>query len=64
LKRNGKVGFFIWNGLYPVIQPIFDEYVKKYEIPVNYQWNFILFGVIKQGKRGFVGENGISYFKD
>jgi len=64
LKRNGKAGFFIWNGLYPVIQPVFDEYVRKYEIPVNYQWNFILFGVIKQGKPGFVGENGISYFKD
>ena len=64
LKRNGKVGFFIWNGLYPVIQPLFDEYVRKYDIPVNYQWNFILFGVIKQGKPGFVGENGISYFKE
>ena len=64
LKRNGKVGFFIWNGLYPVIQPIFDEYVRKYEIPVNYQWNFILFEIIKEGKPGFVGENGISYFKD
>ena len=64
LKRNRKVGFFIWNGLYPVIQPIFDDYVRKYEIPVNYNWNFILFEIIEQGKRGFVGENGISYFKD
>ena len=64
LKRNGKVGFFIWNGLYPDIQPIFDEYVRKYEIPVNYNWNFILFEIVKQGKPGFVGENGISYFKD
>jgi hypothetical protein len=64
LKLNGKVGFFIWNGLYPVIQPIFDEYVRKYEIRVNYNWNFILFEIIKQGKPGFVGENGISYFKD
>ena len=64
LIRNGKAGFFIWNGLYPVIQPLFDEYVRKYDIPVNYQWNFILFGIIKQGKPGFVGENGISYFKE
>jgi len=64
LKRNGKAGFFIWNGLYPVIQPIFDEYLRKYEIPANYQWNFILFEIIKQGKPGFVGENGISYFKE
>jgi hypothetical protein len=64
LKRKGKVGFFIWNSLYPEIQPIFDEYVQKYEIPANYKWNFILFKIIKQGKPGFVGENGTSYFKD
>ena len=63
LKQNGKFGFFIWNGLYPVIQPMFDEYVRKYEVPVNYNWNFILFEIIEQGKPAFVGENGISYFK-
>jgi len=64
LKRNGKVGFFIWNTHYPVIQPIFDEYVRKYDIPVNDKWSFILFKIFKNGKPGFVGENGIRYFKD
>jgi hypothetical protein len=64
LERNGKISFFIWNSLYPHIQPIFDEYVRKYEIPVNHNWNFILFEIIKKGKPGFVGENGVSYFKD
>ena len=64
LKRNGKVGFFIWNTHYPLIQPIFDEYVWKYDIPVNDKWSFILFKISKNGKPGFVGENGIRYFKD
>ena len=64
LKRNGKVGFFIWNTHYLLIQPMFDEYVGKYNIPVNDKWNFILFKIYNQGKPGFVGENGIRYFKN
>jgi hypothetical protein len=64
LKRNGKVGFFIWNTVHPVIQPAYDKYVWKVYIPVNSQWNFTLFGVEKKGKQGFVGENGVAYFRD
>jgi WG containing repeat len=64
LKRNGKVGFFIWNTVHPVIQPAWDGYIWKVYIPVNSQWNFTLFRVEKNGKQGFVGENGIAYFKD
>lgn len=64
LKRNGKVGFFIWNTFYPVIQPAYDEYVWKEYIPVSNEWNFTLFKVVKKGKSGFVGENGIAFFKD
>ena len=64
LKRNGKTGFFTWNSFYPVIQPVYDEYVGKEYIPVNNEWNFTLFKVMKNGKSGFVGENGIAFFKD
>ena len=64
LKRKGKVGFFIWNTPYPVIQPVYDEYVRKESIPVNNEWNFTLFRVMKNGKPGFIGENGIVFFKD
>lgn len=64
LKRNGKVGFFMPYTSYPLIQPKYDEYVRKYSIPVNGDWNFVLFSIKKNGKPGFVGENGIVYFKD
>ena len=64
LKRNGKTGFFTWNSFYPAIQPVYDKYVSKEYIPVNNEWNFTLFKVVKNGKPGFVGENGIAFFKD
>ena len=64
LKRNGKTGFFTWNSFYPVIPPAYDEYVWKVYIPVNNEWNFTLFKIVNKGKVGFVGENGIAYFKD
>ncbi len=62
LKRNGKIGFLTWNSFYPVIQPVYDEYVSKEYIPVNNDWNFTLFKVFKNGKAGFIGENGIAFF--
>jgi hypothetical protein len=64
LKQNGKVGFFIWNTIYPFIPPVYDELLWKGLLPVNNEWNFLLFQVLKNGKAGYVGENGIPFFKD
>lgn len=64
LKQNGKVGFFIWNTIYPVIQPTYDELIQKYYIAVNNKWRFTLFRIRKNGRTGFVGENGVNYFRD
>lgn len=64
LKQNGKIGFFIWNTIYPVIQPAYDEYLWKQYIPVKSRWRFTLFKVVKNGRSGFAGENGVAYFKD
>jgi hypothetical protein len=64
LKQNGKIGFFIWNTVYPVIQPAYDEYLWSQYILVNRGWRFTLFKVIKNGRVGFVGENGVNYFKE
>jgi hypothetical protein len=64
LKQNNKIGFFIWNTVYPVIQPAYDEYIGERYIPVNNRWRFTLFKIIKNGRTGFVGENGVAYFKD
>lgn len=64
LTRNGKVGFFVLNTFYPTIQPGYDKYLWKVYLRVNGQWNFTLFKVEKNGKQGFVGENGIAYFRN
>jgi hypothetical protein len=64
LKQNGKIGFFVWNTMYPVIEPAYDEYLRKQYIPVKKEWRFTLFKVVKKGKSFFVGENGVTYFKD
>jgi hypothetical protein len=64
LTKNRKVGFFIWNTVHPVIQPAYDGYISKGFIRANNNWNFTLFRVEKNGKQGFVGENGIAFFRD
>ena len=64
LTKNGKVGFFIIYTHYPVIIPRFDSYENHSLIPVNSNWSFTLFNIIKNGKEGYVGENGIEFFKD
>jgi hypothetical protein len=64
LKQNNKIGFFIERTVYPIIQPSYDECLWKGFIPINSRWYFTLFKVIKNGKIGFVGENGVAYFKD
>ena len=64
LKQNSRIGFFIWNSVYPVVQPAYEEYIGKQHIPVNNGWRFTLFRIMKNGRGGFVGENGVAYFKD
>jgi hypothetical protein len=63
LNQNGKIGFFIWNTIHPVIQPAFDEYLWKVYIPVNNGWRFTLFKIVKNGRTGFVGETGLPISK-
>lgn len=64
LKLNDRVGFSVFNTSYPNIQPKYDEYIRKESIPVNHRWSFTLFEVRKKGKAGYVGENGVDFFKD
>lgn len=64
LKQNEKIGFFVLNTIYPVIEPRFDTYEWKRYVPVNNAWRFTLFKIIKNGRAGFVGENGVNYFRD
>jgi hypothetical protein len=64
LTKNHKLGFFIPHTIYPVIQPGYDQFLSVSYLDVNDNWSFSLFKVVKNGKVGYVGENGISFFKN
>ncbi|MCE3281824.1 MAG: Protein of unknown function precursor [Chitinophagaceae bacterium] len=63
-ELNKKKGATILNTNYPPIANKYESMEYMYSLPVNDSWSFILFRVSKNGKRGFVGENGVEYFKD
>jgi hypothetical protein len=63
LKKNGKTGFFILHTSYPAIEAKYDAFLYNYSIPVKDNWRFGLF-LVKQGdKTGYVGENGVEFFR-
>jgi len=63
LKKNGRTGFFTLHTHYAPIEAKYDAFLYNYSIPVNENWQFGLF-LVKQGDRiGYVGENGVEFFK-
>jgi hypothetical protein len=64
LTKNGKKGFYIRNTIYPYIKPLYNDILVKEEIPVTRRWSFGLFKVQTDGGEGYVGENGVEFFKD
>jgi WG containing repeat len=64
LKRNQQIGFLVTGTIYPFIEPQYDEWISLTVVPVNSRWNFDLFKIKKNGRGGFVGENGVNYFRD
>ena len=64
LVKDGKKGFYLRNTIYPYIKPLYNEFTEKQEIPVRRKWSFGLFKVKTDGGEGFVGENGIEFFKN
>jgi hypothetical protein len=64
LVANNKKGVFLPATFYPVIPPKYDDIKYHTAHYVSDNWSFAIFQVVKDGKTGFVGENGIEYFKD
>jgi hypothetical protein len=64
LKKGSKTGFMILNTPYPFIPPVYDELHDYYSMPVKDNWSFGLFYITKNGKEGYVGENGMEFFKN
>lgn len=61
---NKKAGAVILNSSYPPISNKYDKLDIRLRNPVLQGWSFLIFRVIKNGKMGYVGENGVEYFKD
>ena len=59
-----KLGCKIFNTVYPSIENKYDDIKLDFKIYAKSNWNFLVFKVLKDNKVGYVGENGVEYFKD
>lgn len=64
IEQERKIGFKIKNTIYPTVEPKYLKVIDKQNFQVNDAWNFSLIQVQTSKGYGFVGENGIEYFKD
>jgi hypothetical protein len=64
LTRNGKIGFFTVYSSSPLIDPAFDEFLSASSQSIKHDLGFTLFKIKNRRKTGYVGENGVAYFKD
>jgi hypothetical protein len=65
IKSNYKLGIFINNTIYPPIEPKYDFIFPAMAIKINNNWTFQLFSAYNSDfeEIGYVGENGVEYFK-
>ena len=61
---NKKYGCKIFNTVYPYIENKYDDFNYAFQLDVKSNWIFLVFKVLKNNKIGYVGENGVEYFKD
>ncbi len=62
--KGDKKGYTILSTYYPPIPAVYDEIDIYTSFPVNSMWSFVVLQVKKKGKWGFVGENGVEFFKN
>ncbi len=64
LHKNNKVGCYIFNTVYKPIEVKYDKMEFQITLGVSNSWGFSIFKVEINGRSGYVGENGIEFFKD
>lgn len=64
LEKDGKKGYITLNTIYPYIQPKYKTIKTIGGIEVNDRWQFGLFEVTTEKSKGWVGENGVEFFRD
>lgn len=60
--KDRKYGAVILNSAYKAIPNKYEKLEYESALPVTNNWSFLLFRVVKNNKKGFVGENGTEYF--
>ena len=64
ITKKNKVGVKVFNTIYPTIEAKYLEILDYKRIQINNHWSFIIFLVKTENGIGFVGENGVEYFKN
>lgn len=64
ISKNNKFGCVIFNTIYPPIQPKYKSIKSVDGIPISNSWQFGLFEVETETGKGYVGENGVEFFKN
>lgn len=63
LIKDGKMGLKMMGTIYPAIEPKYDMISEYNSLRVNSRWSFVLYEVLLDGNKMYVGENGVEYFK-
>ena len=62
--KNNKVGVKLFNTIYPTIEAKYIEILDYKRLMINNNWSFVAFLVKTENGIGYVGENGVEYFKN
>ncbi len=63
LRKGNKTGLKLLFTSYPVIEPKYDSIERTpNRLRVTSSWSFQIYAVLLNGKKGYIGENGIEYF--
>lgn len=64
LTKDNKKGAVVFNTIYPYIKAKYKDIKSKEAVYVSKTWQFGLFEVTTEKCKGYVGENGVEFFKD
>lgn len=65
IEKDNKKGLFILNSTYKQVEPKYKKIEILESIPVKERWQFGIFEITTMNdKKGFLGENGVEYFKN
>lgn len=64
LTKDNRKGVFVFNTIYPYIKPKYLTLKAIEPISISDYWQFGLFEVTTEKGKGYVGENGVEFFKD